>query len=531
MFPFSLSFEDAKTPGYSKSSTPLNTRAMKIGRFIPGPTDEEIKARQKPKPRLVFSTLPHHPVFDPEDAAFLRQEGTLIDGSAPGLVKVHKRRINRASAEEYQDIPFPPQPANTTSNVDLDHFEEIPDHVYSYETLLYVGFSQERATELWEHWNSVNDYDDEDYSEGWRDIDGGMVTFEEICIARFDFKDDGDTVSEDDTEWRKSMDSIGISQDLQNAIMTPSCRGIRLTASCFHWLNDTMVAAFAHLWDVQNTSERRKTATEEATTHGGSASAISQSSPVLNRSQGQSTSQVDTVSSPALSGCALGSTVLFCGGFTTNRFLDRWGRDDGNFTAHFGTFQDRSTDNGEFNMRWGGAVYLYPDLAVARKYAFWARKRGMGRINASVLRVEIPNTAIESLDKTTDLLTTFWPDDEWKQLVYGYSNSKRYYSLRKTPLVKFTKATLVIGTIHGRPNEVVATLGSADDITEDFLNPEFDGCSQYVFMDYQGSEYRELEFLEEHGKGWRLFPYTCDNEEEERLGADYIHWKFRLDYS
>lgn len=113
----------------------------------------------------------------------------------------------------------------------------------SHATLIYIGFSGEKATELWNQWvnwppgGPVREVDPDD---------GALqMTFIHFITGVFDGQTD--TCSEDDDEWLKCMDSYGMSTEFQRAVMDPVFRCLRLGESCSYWARDTVEMRYAGL--------------------------------------------------------------------------------------------------------------------------------------------------------------------------------------------------------------------------------------------------------------------------------------------
>ncbi|KAK7424720.1 hypothetical protein QQX98_000298 [Neonectria punicea] len=263
-----------------------------------------------------------------------------------------------------------------------------------------------------------------------REVDGGPVTFLNISEAYVNGAGE-DTTSDDDTAWYASMATIGINEDLQAAIMTPQCRDVRLTESCKYWILDTVLARYASLEKIEGV---------HATTPG--------------------------------------HTVLYRGMFQTNlRFMFN---EEGEIVSLAGLFNGPS---GDFSPR-GYASHMVVDFEVANKYAYFAKLRDPNQL-AVIVRLEMPNSALEIMDDT-EKFPAYWPSQGRKHLVW---NCRREYRLRNE-WTRFLKATLVIGTICGKPDKVIQNLQSADDITHDMVlqGPRGDAI-QFAFIGAQGEKY------------------------------------------
>jgi hypothetical protein len=138
------------------------------------------------------------------------------------------------------------------------------------------------------------------------------------------------------------------------------------------------------------------------------------------------------------------------------------------------------------------AFYLAVDFEVANQYALWAQKRDPNQV-AVVVRIAFPNAALEALG-AEDKLLVHWPSDEWKEAVWTFRRRKR----PPGHFARYRRASLVIGTICGKPSDLIANLNASTDITHDMVlrNARGEDAAQYAFVEDQGQL-----FLEEHGMG------------------------------
>ncbi|KAK6507901.1 hypothetical protein TWF481_006322 [Arthrobotrys musiformis] len=122
---------------------------------------------------------------------------------------------------------------------EAQEFIEIPLVLQSRETAEIVGFGSEKAQSIWNSWQGVPD--DEKSDEGFLQFLLDFIrdhTGPEQAIN-----------SEDD--WSAYMDSIGISDRLKTAILLPEYEIIRYTASCQHWLIDSVEWTYRSLQYLQ----------------------------------------------------------------------------------------------------------------------------------------------------------------------------------------------------------------------------------------------------------------------------------------
>ncbi|KAH6983442.1 hypothetical protein BKA56DRAFT_655924 [Ilyonectria sp. MPI-CAGE-AT-0026] len=368
------------------------------------------------------------------------------------------------------------------STENLEHFIDIPEVLFSRETLTFLGFNESASETIWSRWVNCGPDDG-------REIDGGLVTFESMARAYIygTFTREEDASSDDDLAWRASMNSCGINEELQTAIMTPRCRDVRLTESCQFWLLDTISARYASLKQIQAASFTRSA--RQIASHPGVSSLLpgeqmpsqySSTSEMLYGAPGMSPM---VTSAPEVRVSTPGHTVLYRGGYATsiNPIFD----DAGQVAKITPLFSGRP---GDFNSM-KKAISMVLDFEIAHKYAYWSQVRDGSRL-AVILRLEIPNSALESMDGS-EKCHAHWPSQEWKELVW---NCRRNNRLQHN-LAKFGKATLAIGTICSKPNIVVTSLPGPVEITHQMvLQGQRGDAVQYVFIDDQG-----VEFLETHG--------------------------------
>lgn len=343
------------------------------------------------------TSQPQDKLLDSDDAEFLTQEGTVILSQGSPTFRLHKRRLYRSSEEEYKELKIltPPSTAST-----IENFEELPDRLISRETLDYLGFNENAANVIWSRWS------------GWgpspgREVDGGPVTFESLLVTYVE-NTGKDTVSDNDENWRQTMNAIGIKLSVQAAMMTPLCRDVRLTESCKFWLLDTICAKYSSLQDIQQFSRERAMAARQAQVRP-DADSPGSAAPQQPLEPGQilSSSSSCTISSsfstqpgmppltavsPAARSNGPGHIVLYKGEYST-RLLKAF-NEQGKITySTLGSLQ--SQPPGDFN---SGqlALYLALDYDIAARYAFWAKKRDPG-LAVSILRLELPNSAIGAL--------------------------------------------------------------------------------------------------------------------------------------
>jgi hypothetical protein len=229
------------------------------------------------KASFVTITSTSHPydnaILSPLDAQDLFRQG-LTTNPSRGTRKLRKRRLNRSSDEEYQNLPLPSSPSGSNSTsasrgFSPDAYAVIPSLLVSHATIVYLGFTESAAEEILALWTGWPEGDD------GREIDNGPVTFLSMATARIRARGT-DTASEDDEEWIATMDVCGINTELQDAILDPHYKSIRLSESCKFWLDDTIRMRYRGLLEIQKASRERhialqhevaKPGQQEATKH------------------------------------------------------------------------------------------------------------------------------------------------------------------------------------------------------------------------------------------------------------------------
>ncbi|SPJ79062.1 uncharacterized protein FTOL_07453 [Fusarium torulosum] len=395
-------------------------------------------------------------ILAPGDVDHLMSMG-LAGPSDNGMRKVHRRRLNRSSDQENAHIPL-----NTDPRSRPDAFATIPDKLFSKETIVYLGFNGDKATEIWNGWNNWP------ASPPRREIDpddGGLeVTFLDWVKGRAGYSND---VWEDDTAaWLNCMQHWGIATELQHAIMDKHFKSVRLTGTCIGWVRDTIKMRYAGLEDIQRASGERERA-YPTTNFASSASGSGSGQGLSAASSGRSISgmQRDALPGISIDSCsstqaiasqnAPGMTVLYRGmdQARINRLFDN----QGNLDAIGVIGSPPQTDFSRYKTMY----YFTTSFEAAKRYAGWAKRRDNVQ-SVVVLRIAIHNSAIEGMPQGK-IQRIFWPSPEWKELIWRCRNN---VNLSKD-LVKYNHAAIIIGTTAGKPNQYYYKYSSSAQLTED----------------------------------------------------------------
>lgn len=441
------------------------------------------------------------------DAAHLQNAGLLTPPNDRGTRRVHKRRLNRSSDEENQDIPLDVHPQSAAAQ---DAFATIPDQLISRATLEYVGFSDAKADALWSQWTNWPPQGPSRETDP--DTGGLQMSFLKYMTGAFNTGND--TFSDDDRTWARLLDTFGLSTETQQAILDPVFRYIRLSESCVYWAKDTVHMRYHGLMEIQKASRDRENALRRAVTRPGSGQPPGQSfpNPVHTPSSSslaapRSVSGWQQQSSPGISNFSSNSASVTAArnapGFVTLfKSIDQ-GRiagllDDNGSISRIQTMLSSAPSDFSGRRR---LYYFTPDFKVAQYYAVYAKRRTNAE-SVVIIMMSIPNREIKSLQEP-EILRLFWPNPEWAQLVWSCRNGRRM----PKDLSKYQEAALVIGTIARKPNSAYEELASPDDVAENYVlkvqGSEGRGvpATQYVF----GEDGEEI--LATHGR-IKIFPFV-----------------------
>jgi hypothetical protein len=447
-------------------------------------------------------------ILSPLDSADLLDHGLLVSGSTPGTLRLHKRRLQSSSDEEHSHIPLntpPSSPAALETS-----YATIPSVLISYQTLLYVGFSEKKANELWTQWSNWPPHGPRRETDPNDDYYGVVVAFDEFFISSF--KTQPDATDDNTEEWRLCLERCGMSVDVQDAIMDPHFECIRLSNSCLYWIKDTLEMRYAGLLDIQKTSRQRQMQLQRAASrpsgNQGSSSGrqgtgldpATDSSP-SSRQNTRSASETQQQQTPGISQHTWGSATATeaCKPVPGHTLLFR-GQDRGRISDLFdqaGNLDRLGALASGFPSDFSGFSSLFcfsPDYRVAEYHAAYAKTRA-GVESVVIICLSIPDAAIERL-VAPDILHVHWPSDEWKELVW---RSRRALDILPR-LQKYREATLIVGTVSRGPDSCYRRMSSWQEVSEVCLlkvgcQREIGPCLQYVFS----TSDKGFRFLTENG--------------------------------
>ncbi|KAF5633929.1 uncharacterized protein FTJAE_6915 [Fusarium tjaetaba] len=407
-------------------------------------------------------------ILAPGDAAqLIKLDLVNLPNPPNGSIQIHKRRLNRTSDAVHKNIPLN---ANVESRPDA--FATIPEKLISKATIEYVGFNSDKATDIWSCW--VN------WPSGSmiREIDPrDSTTTLEVSFIYWVKSHTGnplvyDVWEDDNSAWFRHMEQCGIATELQQSIMDPRFKDMRLTDTCIGWLRNTMELRYEWLKEIQRTSSER----EKALVHQGTSTRSKKQSGLASRG-------LHKLAGPlSIRGC----TVLYkaIDEARTNGLFDHEGNLD--------RIQLLSTPPSTDFSRTKSMYYFTPDYSLARKQAAWIKQRG---IPAVIVQIAVSDIVITSMDPD-DVQCAFWPNSNWRELVWHCRTKMR---LPEEFSETYGKAILIIGTIANRPDLYYQQRSPADLTSEDCVvmvrgpnNGGYREAVQYVFSsDDEGETFLE----------------------------------------
>lgn len=183
-------------------------------------------------------------VLTNEDARGLQEYGLLDLNYEIGYLELHKGCFLRHDDISDALRESPPKPSDML---------KIPITLYSRKALIWLGFSDEMADQLWRQWLEL--YKPKHFR--------AASTFRDTILTYFRLPDVAgtsptlDTFTDDDNEWRQVLHAHGLSQQFVDMIMDPRFRERRLTESCKYWIEDTLRQRWDLLIKVHKTSRKR----------------------------------------------------------------------------------------------------------------------------------------------------------------------------------------------------------------------------------------------------------------------------------
>ncbi|KAF3921780.1 hypothetical protein AA313_de0202093 [Arthrobotrys entomopaga] len=175
-------------------------------------------------------------VMDPETAGYFESVG--LFGPPRGNIRtVHVYTTSPSLSQQPYEFIDLEQSVFRTPDDNTEEGIEVPINYESPESLEFVGFSPEKAAELWAIWDAIPLS-----RKSLRQFALGFVRRPPASYRdSFGAADD----------WEGSLDQLGVSTKLRDAIMSPGFESIRVTASCQYWVVDSMRYNWSRLRDLK----------------------------------------------------------------------------------------------------------------------------------------------------------------------------------------------------------------------------------------------------------------------------------------
>ncbi|EFX06424.1 hypothetical protein CMQ_6745 [Grosmannia clavigera kw1407] len=433
------------------------------------------------------------------DAADLENKGLLGPGTTTGSRRIHKRLLNSSGEDEYHDISLQ---INLESPDATNAFATIPVSLISHDSLVYLGFSAAKSDEIWSQWT---DWPSEGPSREIDPDNGGLqVTF--IDFVRCRLRNYEDTYEDNDDQWCQCLSLCGMSKAVQDAIMDPQFKRIRLTNSCIFWIRDTIVMRYAGLEDIQRASRQREIdLIRVRDCQDGSGSGRGAQS--RNGRDGSPQPDDHQQATPWVPHVLWNSATMM-------EVRNNYGHivlfKDVVHAQVAGLFDDSgkvqriekllSHSPSDFSAA-RSLFYFTPDHREAEYRCAYAKRRANCE-SVVMVCLTIPQTAIDKL-RRPKLQRLYWPSPEWKQVVW---RSKTVRSL-PSALRKYRDALLIIGSVANGTQRKFENMKSWADVADDAVCCDVssgDPTVQYVFS----SEEEGCKFLKKYGK-LEVFPFAA----------------------
>lgn len=448
------------------------------------------------------------PLIDPDDAAILTQQGTLLASIEPGRQRIHRMLFTSTNGQELSHLAVSP-PGTILSS---DSFETIPDYLVSQRTLEYIGFTPATSTKIWASWNTYLSHEVFEIGDGIKVFEKRFRDHIKPHHPGWDWQD---TVSETDSAWVDTMNRTGIDSHLQNLILTPCFKKFRLTQTCIFWVLDTLSAKYASLKDIHEASRERGFVLRRAA---GRYGPIGQYIPTP-----QPPKPIDSIFSISQAAEDTdnfeGTLKLYYAGHT--RDIQRILNADGTLLEDRLTRALATRTAGDFDSEGERTcIYMYgaADLEIAQSYVAYAKKRISGFGNAgSILAIEMPKSAMEALDES-QRVEVHWPSAEYTALVWTCRHG--LYLSRSKSLKRFRNVKVIVGSVLESLGAVFNAVSEENaapeglEIGKVMENERGEAVVQYAFMG--GGD--GMEFLAEHARNARM--YACTTEDLGRVESE-----------
>ncbi|PHH80950.1 hypothetical protein CDD80_5160 [Ophiocordyceps camponoti-rufipedis] len=418
-------------------------------------------------------------VFAPEDEQDLLERELLSAPFPDGTRLVHRQCLGRWTYNQ----PLSQLPTD---------FVPIPITTESEATLRYLGFDEHTAARLWDRWQacSMPEFGCKEFSS-FPDLFASTIGTE-------DCRQYNNTWSEDDGLWYECMDYMGLSTEFQQAIMDPDFRTIRLSQSCYYWVNNTIDMRWNNLLSVRMASLHRASQLEKGSPpqHKSTICRAPLVSPFTAMSKpALKTAHGDSDSLPLFKAVDLNEVESMLN--DTGDTLDKSFFDGYSARYAVGDFCDSS-----------GNRHFITDRDVAVMEASYIRRRQMVK-SAAVAHITVDLHSLWDLPDDK-IYTLYWPREDWKEVVTDSCN----YSCPDWA----KEASVMIGNMPRKPMDALRAMESGEELSHDdvWKNGAGEDVVQYAFPHASLYDDEEVDFFEDRVE-WSLKVFPLTEEEAERI--------------
>ena len=331
-----------------------------------------------------------------------------------------------------------------------DAFEWIPLEQESLATIKYIGYTDEKAKDLWEVWEAIlNSEEDPDFLHD--------ILLPPIYDSVNKFADTLNAWDESD-DWRGVMKKWGLSKEFQDTIMDPEFADIRLTESMRAWVSGTMRLRLDTLQCIAKVSELRAeqcvkhvhtctTSTNEGSFEIPNVLVCSLEGQLQSRREknASETKQSDAEDTTVLYKPIQASQVfdIFCRRKDTRYPLtseDLW------YYLHV-YYDQHDTFPADF-ANWDNDMgAFYTSQLLTSKFARYSARRSRGHSPATVIKMSIPTRALR-----TNLSIMVLSDEQlWRKVVWENrvekDSDEQAFVVDPTPPILHPTLDILIGKI------------------------------------------------------------------------------------
>jgi hypothetical protein len=344
---------------------------------------------------------------------------------------VHGRRV--LSVSSYSSD-------STSSQATID----LPDHLYSYDTLIFCDFNSTVASHI------IKGYESAVAAFGEDSVDFREIIKNVIECSRAD-------VCFEDNDWETALFELGANPHLINRILDPFWKDVRLCRTAKEWLWFVVDSRLAFLESLNSSirahgqkSQPRQAKTSVSASHGASSSSSTSKSLKLPPSGFfAAPSQLKVATSTQETDTPAENSQVFYKGDLMHRLRSSEGPNKKIFPSL------TSTPPGDFHALVGG-LYLSKHRQVAWEYAQMAAHFVDGRhqLPVGILSISIP----------VDLLANAYTvvGDEWRSYVWS---NRRVELDHLEPFIHLEEYHWLQGPVCSQATGVVERLSSKEEIT------------------------------------------------------------------